>query len=34
MDGVLPAEEFMDEELVSLRHEHKVEISSFKVSFS
>ncbi|XP_061363751.1 kinesin-like protein KIN-12B [Gastrolobium bilobum] len=24
MDGVLPAEEFMDEELVSLRHEHKI----------
>lgn len=24
MDGVLPTEEFMEEELVSLTHEHKV----------
>ena len=32
MDGVLPTEEFMDEELVALADEHKVEICSFKVS--
>ncbi|RYR23528.1 hypothetical protein Ahy_B03g068735 isoform C [Arachis hypogaea] len=32
IDGVLPAEEFLDEELISLRHEHKVEICSFTVS--
>lgn len=29
MDGVLPTEEFMAEELVALNHEHKVEICSF-----
>lgn len=34
MDGVLPTEEFMDEELVALTHEHKVEICSFMVSYS
>lgn len=26
MDGVLPTEEFMEEELVSLTHEHKVRV--------
>jgi len=31
MDGVLPTEEFMAEELVALNHEHKVEICSFVV---
>lgn len=29
MDGVLPTEEFMSEELVSLTHEHEVKVSSF-----
>lgn len=29
MDGVLHTEEFMNEELVSLTHEHKVEITYF-----
>jgi len=32
MDGVLPTEEFMDEELIALTHEHKVEISSINLS--
>ena len=26
MDGVLPTEEFMEEELLSLTHEHKVRV--------
>ncbi|XVE84631.1 hypothetical protein DITRI_Ditri17bG0028200 [Diplodiscus trichospermus] len=30
MDGVLPTEEFMEEELASLTHEHKVYVWSFK----
>jgi kinesin family member 15 len=29
MDGVLPTEKFMSEELVSLAHEHEVKVSSF-----
>jgi len=29
MDGVLPTEEFMSEELVSLAHEHEVKVNSF-----
>lgn len=33
MDGVLPTEEFMEEELVVLTHEHKVEICSFILQF-
>lgn len=33
MDGVLSTEEFKNEELVSLAHEHEVKISSFMVSF-
>lgn len=32
VDGVLPSEDFMEEELVSLTYEHKVEINSFKFS--
>jgi len=32
VDGVLPTEEFMVEELEALNHEHKVEICSFMVS--
>jgi kinesin family protein 15 len=29
VDGVLPTEEFMNEELVSLTREHEVKLSSF-----
>ena len=34
MDGVLPTEEFMEEELASLTHEHKVKICSQSSLFS
>lgn len=35
MDGILPTEDFMEEELVSLTHEHKVlDLQEFTFTFS
>ena len=34
MDGILPTEDFMEEELASLRHEHKVLVLSNVFFFS
>lgn len=31
MDGILPTEDFMEEELLSLTHEHKVQSHIVKV---
>lgn len=32
MDGILPVEEFMEEEFLALQNEHKVDFSSFLFS--